>query len=339
MIDVYDFFSGCGGASEGFKQAGCNIVLGLDNNTDAAATYRNNFPESVFIHQNIKRFHEQEIAQYMRTNNYKLFCGCAPCQPFSQQNKKKNKDDDRAILLNEFLRFVKYYLPDFIFIENVPGIQAFSVNNGLIKDFCETLKELNYSYKCSIISAADYGIPQLRKRFILIASKNNTINFPKPTHGNNIKPYSIVSDWLYGFSVLQAGETDILDPDHCTAKLSPLNLERIKATPEGGDRTAWESTLKLNCHKNYTGHTDVYGRMSFNKISATLTTRCISYSNGRYGHPTENRAISIREAACLQTFPRIFKFKGSINSKARQIGNAVPPLLAYHFGINFMSLT
>ena len=340
MVNVYDFFSGCGGASRGFQDAGLTVRLGIDNDADAAATFRKNFPKALFVQDDIRNILPQDLAQYVKGTSKKLFCGCAPCQPFSKQNKHKFRDDARIDLLQEFYRFVEYFLPDFIFVENVPGIQNFKIGISPLKYFLECLKKLGYKTpKVAIISAADYGVPQTRKRLIVIAALQYEINFPKPTHGVAAKkPYSTVGDWIHSLPRLNAGEINSIDPDHCATKLSDINLERIKATPEGGGRTDWPEKLKLACHKNHSGHTDVYGRLAFDKLSSTLTTKCLSYSNGRYGHPRENRAMSVREAACIQTFPRNFTFTGTITAKARQIGNAVPPLLAQRIGEVFATL-
>jgi DNA (cytosine-5)-methyltransferase 1 len=161
------------------------------------------------------------------------------------------------------------------------------------------------------------------------------IELPSETHGPNTKniKYSSVRDWISNLPPIDAGKTHSTIPNHQAARLSSINLKRIKLTPEGGNRLSWPKYLWLNCHKNgYKGHTDVYGRMKWDAPATGLTTRCISYSNGKFGHPDQNRAISVREAACLQTFPMDFIFEGNMNSKARQIGNAVPVLLAKVFG-------
>ncbi|MDR1164814.1 MAG: DNA cytosine methyltransferase [Deltaproteobacteria bacterium] len=340
MISVYDFFSGCGGASSGFKAAGLNIQFGLDIDPDAAATFRLNFPSAHFLQNDIRNVQPKELESYINPKHKTLFCGCAPCQPFSKQNKRKYIDDGRTNLPQEFCRFIKYYKPDFIFVENVPGMQSFRIGNSPLEPFLRDLEEYGYiNPQIAVLSAADYGVPQYRKRLIIIAALRHDIAFPTPTHGEaSDTPYSTVGDWIAGLPVLKAGEVNANDPDHCAMKLSSLNLIRIGATPEGGGRADWPSALTLECHKSHSGHTDVYGRLAYNKPSCTLTTKCYSYSNGRYGHPFEDRALSIREAACLQTFPRSFAFMGTMTSKARQVGNAVPPLLSQQIGKVFKEL-
>jgi len=190
------------------------------------------------------------------------------------------------------------------------------------------------------VQASKYGVPQTRSRLIVVVCKEHDIELPRFTHGNGIDKinYSTVGDWINNFPTLQAGEIDPDDPDYCSASLSDLNMRRIQATTEGGSRLDWPEDLWLVCHKKHNGHSDVYGRLSYTRPASALTTKCISYSNGRFGHPTENRAISVREAACLQTFPRNYCFCGSMLSKAKQIGNAVPPLMAEKFGAKFIEL-
>jgi len=157
------------------------------------------------------------------------------------------------------------------------------------------------------------------------------------THGTARRPVATVRDWIDGLPAIAAGCTDSDDPDHRAAALSATNLRRIAATPEGGGREAWPRSLLLDCHRKFEGHSDVYGRLAWDRPAAGLTTRCISYSNGRFGHPNQDRALSVREAACLQTFPRRYRFVGSLESKARQVGNAVPPLMAKAIGKAFLA--
>lgn len=331
MIAI-DFFSGCGGTSLGLINSGINPVLGIDIDIDACTTYERNIPGSASMCADIRNLNPEDIAIYLDTEEPILFCGCAPCQPFSRHNKQSAKDDPRASLLNEFSKFVEHWHPDYVLIENVPGMQKNSVNGKVFKNFLKMLEKEKYHTTFDLIPAASFGVPQTRKRLVLVASKKPGYNFPEPTHGKGKLKPSTVFDWIAGLPPLKAGEQDSIDPDHHAAKLSPLNLERIAHTPEGGGRESWPDSLQLECHKNYKGHTDVYGRLSWNKPASGLTTRCISYSNGRFGHPAQNRGISLREAACLQTFPRDFRFVGNMASRARQIGNAVPPLMSAALG-------
>ena len=221
-------------------------------------------------------------------------------------------------------------------LENVPGMQ--NVNPEVEGPFCRFLSFLTdngYQYLKFIAKSEEYGVPQKRKRLVLLASRLGVIEEPAKTHGINEIPYMTVRDAIERFPVLQAGETCVDDPIHKCSSLNATNLERINLTPEGGDRRDWPSRLINKAHKNYCGHYDTYGRMSWDKPSPTLTTKCHSYSNGRFGHPdtNQNRPISIREAASIQTFPSDYVFHGAICSMSKQIGNAVPCELARNFGI------
>jgi len=334
MIKVFDFFSGCGGTSCGFEQAGLDIVLGLDFDKDAAQTYRENFPKAAFIEGDIRALQPNALDPWMsRRTNPVLFCGCAPCQPFSKQNRQRTKVDPRKSLLTEFGRFVEHWLPEYVFVENVPGMQRVKGDSGPLAKFKNLLRRLGYRFDVKVLPALWYGVPQTRERLVLLASRGSEIALPLATHGPGKKPFTTVKDWIGNLRPLSAGETDSKDPSHRAASLSTINLERIASTPEGGGRKDWPVNLLLDCHKDHNGHTDVYGRLAWNKPAAGLTTRCISYSNGRFGHPEQDRAISVREAACLQTFPIKFAFSGNLNSKAKQIGNAVPPLMAKNVGL------
>lgn len=334
MIKVFDFFSGCGGTSAGFRDAGLDIVLGLDFDVDAAQTYRSNFPGTMFIEDDIRALDVEVLTPFLSQRDAPiLFCGCAPCQPFSKQNRQRVPADPRKNLLGEFGRFVSHWLPDYVFIENVPGMQKLSNRTGPLASFTRLLKKLGYQFDLQTLPALWFGVPQTRERLVLLASKGDRIDLPSATHGPGRNPYATVQDWIGDLPPLAAGEIDKQDPNHRAADLSPLNLERIASTPEGGGREHWPARLLLDCHRDHSGHTDVYGRLAWGRPAAGLTTRCISYSNGRFGHPDQNRAISVREAARLQTFPRNFIFTGSMASQAKQIGNAVPPLMAKCIGV------
>lgn len=334
---VFDFFSGCGGTSWGFQAAGMEVVLGLDIDPEASATFRTNFPKAAFIEADIRELPAEVLVPYMRQGRGPvLFSGCAPCQPFSKQNRLSKIIDPRRSLLAEFGRFVNKWRPDYVFIENVPGLQRVGDDDGPLSLFKSLLDSLKYRYACEVMPASGFGVPQTRERLILLACKHKDIALPTASHGRHGKPLSTVRDWIGTLPPIVAGETHPVDPDHQAAKLSPINLARIAATREGGGRETWPKKLWLDCHKGHPGHSDVYGRLAWDKPASGLTTRCISYSNGRFGHPTQDRAISVREAACLQTFPRSYKFVGSMISKARQIGNAVPPLMAKRIGKEIM---
>ena len=340
-IHVYDFFCGCGGTSAGLRASGLDIRIGIDVDRDAQRTFEANFPEAIFLRRDICILPVDTLTPYVTrdSNTPLLFSCCAPCQPFSRQNKNPDKRKDEALLLYEFARFVDYYLPELIFLENVPGLQNVDAGAGPFHDFVIFLNGLGYGVDYAVIESQDYGVPQRRRRLILVASLLGSISLPGKTHGPETThpSYTTVWEWISDYPPIAAGETHPDIPNHRAARLSERNLERIRATPEGGGRLDWPEDLVLECHsKDYSGHTDVYGRMRKDSPATGLTTRCISLSNGRFGHPEQDRAISVREAASIQTFTRDFLFFGNLNSMARQIGNAVPVTLAQVFGQMFL---
>lgn len=333
----YDFFSGCGGTSQGMREAGLSIKLGIDLDGDSANTYRKNFPTARFLQRDIRELRVRDIKPFISDSERRrpiVFGACAPCQPFSRHRRGMADGDERKDLLGEFHRFVRCYLPEYVFIENVPGLQSIDDQSGPFARFLRLLTRLGYWHAHQIVVASHYGVPQHRRRLVLIASRLGPIDFPKPTHGPNGRRKKLPSVWeaIGHLPAIAAGEIHPKIPNHQAARLSDLNLKRIKATKSGGKRSDWPDELKLDCHRVYDGHTDVYGRMAKDLPSSALTTRCISLSNGRFGHPVQHRAISVREAACLQNFPMDFEFTGSLISTARQVGNAVPVAMAKVFG-------
>ncbi len=315
------------------------IAVGIDVDPDAAQTFRLNFPEADFIQADVRSIATDDLEAPLcrrgwgEPDTFLLFSACAPCQPFSRQRRGRNDNDDRMPLLADLVRFVDRYLPDFIFLENVPGLQTLGPDIGPFAGFVNTLETLGYAVAHRIVESQAYGIPQRRRRLVMLASRAGTLAFPAPTHGPGRRAYQTVRDAIATMPPLAAGECDPSIPNHRAARLSGLNLRRIKATREGGGRQDWPPELYPQCHRDgYEGHTDVYGRLRWDVPASGLTTRCISYSNGRFGHPDQDRAISVREAARLQTFADNFVFVGSLNSMARQVGNAVPVQLARRFG-------
>ena len=337
VIDVADFFCGCGGTSAGLRKAGMNIVIGIDNDPDSGSTFSKNFPEAHFVLQDVKLLQPFDLVPYFPRERLRplLFSACAPCQPFTRQRTRLKKKDDRSSLLDEIHRFVRVFRPEYIFVENVAGLQKFSSKEGPLRRFHDLLQELGYDTGYGVLRAQSYGVPQYRRRFVLLASSIARIEWPpQATHGPDTenREFETVWKWIGNLPPIKAGESDPNVHNHRAANLSDLNLKRIATTPSGGGRHDWSKDLTLNCHYAHDGHTDVYGRLHKDRPAAALTTRCISLSNGRFGHPTQNRAISVREAARLQTFDDSFRFEGSLNSMARQIGNAVPVKFAEAFG-------
>ena len=325
-FQVVDIFSGCGGTSSGLRAAGFDIKVGLDNDMYAAATYRLNFPEATFLEANIEDVQPDEVKAALDSRPI-LMAGCAPCQPFSRQNRSRTVSDPRRLLLSYFQDFVEALAPALVLVENVPGAQNPS-DSGPFEHFVRSLESWGYGVTVGVLRACDYGVPQERKRLVIAAAKGTKPALPKPLAAMKTTVRSVIGH----LPPIAAGETHDSDPDHAAMKLQPQNLARIAATPEGGGRADWPDELRLECHKNHSGHSDVYGRMRWDDIASGLTTRCLSYSNGRFGHPDQDRAISLREAALIQSFPADFKFCGPLTEKGRQVGNAVPPLMARALG-------
>lgn len=338
MIKVFDFFCGCGGTSAGFQRAGLEIAVGIDRDPDAAATFQRNFPDATLLLADIGDLSTLALARLVPRDPRPplLFAGCAPCQPFSKQNRaRSDEDDDRRPLLLDFLRFIEHFKPELVFVENVPGLQR--ADGAPFAPFVERLTELGYFHSVGRVDAVKYGVPQRRLRLVVVASRLGPIDIPKPTHGRGTRRRTrTVRDAIAYLPSIAAGESHGRIANHQAANLSALNLERIKATPEGGGRLDWPGHLRLTCHSSgHDGHTDVYGRLVWDQPASCLTTRCVSLSNGRFGHPVQHRALTVREAACLQTFPRSFRFEGNLQSAARQVGNAVPVKLSETFGLAF----
>lgn len=351
--EAIDIFSGCGGVSCGLSLSGFKIKSAVEIEKRAVNTYLNYKPlEKVkVLNDDICNLNGKQILNAARIKNddIYLFAGCPPCQNFSRQNpsNKKKSIEDRKKLLFEFLRIIEEIKPPFILMENVPGIKS-DFNKVILDEFLERLKRYYY-VKENILNAADYGVPQVRKRFVLHAVRKDinkelesigfVFDLPKVTHNKNgdkgFKKWKTVKEVIDDLPKIKAGEEykdDGKIHNHKCANLSKMNLKRIKIIRKnGGSRDGLPEDLILDCHKKkdkngktFSGHGDVYGIMNPDKPAPTITGGCLCYSKGRYGHYNQDRAISIREAARLQTFPDDFMFDNSLTSSALQIGNAVP---------------
>lgn len=332
-MNAVDFFCGGGGMTKGLINAGIQVVFGLDFNPACQVTYENN-NHVPYLNRDISQTTGPQLLEeypILADNDNLLLVGCAPCQPFSSQ-RHADHEHVAVNLLDEFGRIVENLMPAHVLVENVPGIEQRGAN--VFTRFKNRLTRLGYTYEYQILNAKNYGVPQNRRRLILIASRIMNPIFPAATHGDGLLPYVTVYDAIHHFPVLEAGQVHEEVINHRAAGLSALNLQRILATPhDGGGRVDWPPNLALDCHANgHAGHTDVYGRMAWNSIAPTLTSKCYSLSNGRFGHPEQNRAISLREAAALQSFPDDYVFEGSMQEIGKQIGNAVPVILAQRIG-------
>ncbi len=335
-IKAIDLFCGAGGLTHGLLLSKIHVVAGYDIEESCRYAYEYN-NNAKFFNQDVTLLKGEDIAPHLKGADYTLLAGCAPCQPFSSYSRTKkcsnDTEDHRWDLLTSFGRLISEITPDFITMENVPGL----VEQEVFKRFLNLLSKLKYCVDFKVVYCPDYGMAQTRKRLVLVASKLGKIRIPDPTH--SLENYKTVSDVIKKLPKINAGEIDGNDQLHRSSILTPLNLKRIRASQSGGSWLDWPEELRANCHKKATGKTypSVYGRMSWNKPSPTITTQCNGYGNGRFGHPEQDRAISLREAAMLQSFPPSYRFlplekKGSISSLAKMIGNAVPVRLGQIVG-------
>jgi DNA (cytosine-5)-methyltransferase 1 len=333
MIAI-DLFCGAGGLTRGLRNAGINVVLGIDNNEDCRLTYEHNNKPTEFFCSDLRDVEAKDVRRrlVLRSGSPLLLAGCAPCQPFST-HQRSTKSNDEGRLLREFARMTSALRPEWVFIENVPGLARVK-GNSTYRRFKSALVEQGYAFADGVVNAAWFGVPQNRRRLVLIASRVGEPSLPISTHGKDGKPYRTVWDAIAHLPKIAAGERHPTIPNHCAAEITELNLHRLRLTPvDGGGRADWPDSLQLDCHKKRKGHEDVYGRMRWAAPAPTLTCRCFSISNGRYGHPEQDRAISLREAASLQSFPEGYQFFGpSQKAIGSQIGNAVPVCLAEAVG-------
>ncbi len=340
MIVAVDIFCGAGGLTRGLLNAGVNVVLGIDVNGDYRRTYEANNAPATFLCRDVRDLTKKEICKFLPEGDYALaLVGCAPCQPFSSHRRFREACGENRLLM-EFLRLALELRPDWVFMENVPGL-AKVPGFSAYRRFVKSLSDANYHCACDTVDAKRFGVPQTRRRFVLLAGKHESVSLPQPSHGPEVSPYRTVRDAIGHLPRIAAGASCDNVPNHRAAAITEVNLRRLDCTPaDGGSRSAWPHELALECHKDAEGHEDVYGRMRWNSPAPTLTCRCYSISNGRYGHPEQNRAVSLREAANLQTFPDDYEFFGkSQRSVGEQIGNAVPVALAEAIGRHVILLS
>lgn len=330
--NVIDLFCGAGGLSYGFLQENFNIVAGID--TDEACKYPYEYNnEAVFYHADIK----QTNGEWLMENNPgwkypRILAGCAPCQSFSTYNQKNN-DTILWKLLEEFARLIRETRPDIVTMENVPRLAKYK-EGSLFNDFLKALDECGYKIWWDVVFCPRYGVPQTRSRLVLLASLHGEINMQAPVHTKE-SDYPTVRHTIEELPPIAAGEISRDDHLHRAAHLSKINLRRIRQSKPNGTWRNWDKKLVAACHKKSSGKTysSVYGRMSWDNPAPTMTTQFYGFGNGRFGHPKQARAISLREGALLQSFPKYYRFSApgkpiSMNGMGRMIGNAVPPLLA-----------
>lgn len=339
MIGV-DYFCGAGGLTRGMLNGGIDVVLGIDVDARCRESYVHNNDPAEFETLDIRDCGFDIVSSYIGNvdRDDLLFAGCAPCQPFSKQRKFGGRPN-LGTLLGAFGKYVEHFLPGQVLVENVPGIAKIA-GFSTYKRFERLLEGNGYSIEAGTVDAKKFGVPQTRRRFILIALRGVEASFPVETHGPGLLPFESVKSAIRRFPRIVAGQQDFSTPNHVAASILEINMDRLRHTQQnGGDRRDWPERLQLDCHKgNQRAYSDVYGRMWWKRPAPALTGRCNSISNGRYGHPSQNRAISLREAASLQTFGDEYVFYGSNKHIALQIGNAVPVKLAEVMAIHIKRL-
>lgn len=340
IIEAIDLFCGVGGLTSGLRMAGIHVIAGIDIDKSCSFPFEANHPEARFIEQDVSNVTGDQLKLLWSPGVVRLLAGCAPCQPFSSYTKKgKGATHAKWGMLPQFSRLIEESQPDLVTMENVPGLQR----QEPFQNFLKTLEQCGFYVAYGVLNAADYGVPQQRKRLVLLASKHQQITLPKPTHPGKER-WVTVREAIADLPAINSGCTSQDDAIHRAAGLSPLNLRRIRVSKPGGTWRDWPQELVATCHTKESGRhsAGVYGRMTWDSPAPTMTTLCNGFGNGRFGHPEQNRAISLREAAIFQSFPKsyIFSKPGQVVSAktvARLIGNAVPPKLAEAVGKQLMN--
>lgn len=337
MIKAIDFFCGAGGLTRGLLDAGIMVVAGIDNDNRMRKTYESNNRPSRFISKDIKEIDIGNLRKDLSIGSKEstLYAACTPCQPFSTLNTMHAVDNRKSLLL-DFGKIVEQAPPDYIIVENVPGLGN-AVGKDIFQGFKRILKKQGFQIDADMLDAKEYGVPQTRKRFILVASRHGCPHLPTPA---TREPFKTVGDCIRRFPAIVHGEKSPRYKNHVARKLLPHHLRIVEAVPVNGGsrRDVADTSILLKCHrKNPQAHKDVFGRMSWDHPAPTLTGRCTDVYCGRFIHPEQHRGISVREAAALQTFEDKYEFfGGSILEQARQIGNAVPVRLAKLLGYSVL---
>ena len=332
-----DLFCGAGGLSYGMKRSGIEIVAGVDADPACEHPFSWNV-RSKFHPLDIETIAPEFVGSLFPENRVRVLAGCAPCQPYSTYTNKRTGKDRDWRLLQKFGELVRELKPDVVTMENVPQLR----HHDVFDNFMQTLRDAGYGEPFKeVVNCASYGVPQSRKRLVVLASRLDEIDMISPTHEQ--KDFSTVREAIGGLGRIDAGSTDESDRLHKASSLSPTNLSRIRNSSPGGTWRDWDESLRATCHSKESGQTysSVYGRMEWDGLAPTLTTQFNGFGNGRFGHPEQDRAISLREGAILQTFPRDYSFvpEGtpvSLTQIARMIGNAVPVTLGQAIGKSIM---
>lgn len=331
-IVAVDLFCGAGGLTCGLEKSGIAVNLGIDIDPACEYPYSAN-NKAAFLLKSIDDVEVSELLDAFNGADLKLLAGCAPCQTFSSYNQKADSSDKRWWLLLKFSSLIRKAAPELVTMENVPGL----VDQDVFKEFVDDLEERNYHVNYKVVNCAEYGLPQQRNRLVLLASQLGPIKLLSPKEFKR-KPKT-VKEAIGQLPSIEAGAVDRKDPLHQSSSLAEINYKRILVSKPGGTWRDWPGELVADCHKKKSGKTypSIYGRMSWDEPAPTITTQFFGFGNGRFGHPEQNRAISLREGAILQSFPKKYKFTEPgqpIYKKVlgRLIGNAVPVKLGELIG-------
>ncbi len=333
-LTAVDIFSGGGALTLGLKRAGFNVIGAVEVEPHAFSTYKANHPDVQAFKQDIRTIKGESLLKLSSSGRIDLLAGCPPCQGFSNLTTKYKRPDPRNELINEMGRLIKEIKPEAVMMENVPGLAK--KGKDLFDDLLKLMLSLGYIFEYKILQVADYGVPQSRRRLVLLAGKGFPIDFPSPTHSRveskNRKQWitvgSVIKDMPEPITLNESRKRG--GPQgfnwHIVRNMSPENQKRLLKTKPGKSRTSIPNHLRPKCHKNLnSGFTNVYGRMSWDNVSPTITGGCTTLSKGRFGHPEKNRTISVREAALLQTIPIDYIIDTPYMDYACDIiGNALP---------------
>lgn len=330
-IAAVDLFCGVGGLTRGLEKAGIDVRLGVDVDPYCEYPYSAN-NRATFLLQSVADVTSAGLNEIVANAPFSLLAGCAPCQPFSTYQQKLGPTDGRWNLLGHFGQLAAQMKPDLVTMENVPNL----AKQSIFAKFVQTLERSGFHVSHQVVNCADYGVPQQRNRLVLLASRLGPIAMSAPSSARKRKT---VREAIGSLTPIEAGGVCPSDPLHQASELSVLNLKRIKASKPGGSWRDWDKALIADCHKKSTGksYPSVYGRMVWDEPAPTMTTQFYGFGNGRFGHPEQDRAISLREGAILQSFPKGYKFVPKnepvyFQPIGRLVGNAVPVKLAEAIG-------
>lgn len=323
-----DLFCGAGGLTHGFHLEGYAVTAGIDVDEDCRFPYEHN-NSAPFVRRDVGDLTAADIEKLFYPDEPRILVGCAPCQPFSTYNQKNA--DPKWRLVDKFADLITSVLPDVVSMENVPRLLDFQ-DGQVIDAFVSKLEAHDYTVEKQIVYAPDYGVPQRRSRLVVLASRKGPISLIPPTCAREVHP--TVQEAIGRLPRLEAGAVDPADRLHRSSRLSEQNLRRIRASKQGGSWHDWDEALRADCHRVDTGfgYRSVYGRMVADQPSPTITTQFFGFGNGRFGHPIQDRGLSLREGAILQSFPASYEFvpadqQVQFKKLGRMIGNAVPVLL------------